>query len=101
MKAVRQFVPSPVVALAAMLGSVAAWCWVGELRWKIRPRGLRMSTEDRALVFGTMNLLQAFATCLALFAVLWMVLAIWKRRSRWRVAVLALSVLTFLLSFVP
>ena len=87
--------------MAAVLGSVAAWCWVGELRWKIRPWGLRMSSEDHALVFGTMNLLQAFATSLALFAVLWMSLAVWKRRSRWRVAALVLSVLTFLLSFVP
>ena len=101
MKALREFTPSPIVAMTAVIGSIICWHLVGTLRWGFRPWNLQMSSSDHALIFDAMDLLQEATVGLALFAVVWMSVSIWRRRTRWRTVALVISILCLLVAFVP
>jgi hypothetical protein len=100
---ISQFVPSVLVAIAAILASLVCWHLVGELRWGLdfHVWNVEMPSSDRTAIYHAMNVVQGFATILGVFAVIWMALAVGRQQSRWRVVVLVASILSLLLAFIP
>jgi len=101
MKVPRQFIASPVVAIAAIMASLVCWHLVGELRWgqQHRPWSLQMPPSQHAQVFGTCHYFKdrrlsgAFRGDLDRFGV-------WRRRTAWRIAYYHGGALV-LIAFVP
>ena len=101
MKSLREFDPSPTVSIAAVIGSIICWHLVGELRWGFRPWQFQMPSAVRNQLYYATKLLESSALCLAIFAVIWTFASVAQRRTRPRIGMFVMSVISFLLSLVP